>query len=118
MFLRARAQPENLNYAAYAKIISRLCMNQVISKSGAGAISLDAQFRAISLENNIPVKFLDEGVDLNKVAENTKPNVNTNAEFVNKAVSNFDSCVSGILTFINSYRKGNYEPRAIRQRND
>ena len=106
MFLRSRAKPENLTYSAYVKDVRLLCIKQAIFKSGAGAISLDAQLRAISLENNIPVKFLDEGVDFNKLDKYTKSNAKIDAESINTTISHFEACVSGILAFIHSYRKG------------
>ena len=108
IFFRSRAMSENLTYIGYAGIVGILCQTQAKVKSGAGAVSIDAQFRAISQSKNIPVKYLDEGMDVNQVAENiSTSNLSLiNAKFVNAAVSSFETCISDYEKMIKLYRDG------------
>ena len=111
IFFRSRAVPENLTYIGYAGIVSALCQNQAKVKSGAGAVSLDAQFSAISQANNIPVKYLDEGMDVKAVAESLSISTSddlsgVNAAFVDTTVAGFESCIAQYEKMIISYRGG------------
>ncbi len=108
IFFRSRAVPEDLTYIGYAGVVGALCQSQAKVKSGAGAVSIDAQFSAISQANNIPVKYLDEGMDVNQVTESLSigdPSV-INAKIVNAAVSNFETCISDYEKAIKLYRDG------------
>ena len=109
IFFRSRQTQENLTYTGYIYVVDALCRNQVKVRSGAGAISLDSQLKAISQANNIPIAYLDEGEDNNKIFEvivNARYVLDADSEFVNKAVSDFESCISKSIERFTSYRKG------------
>lgn len=109
IFFRSRSIQEDLSYTGYTNVVYNLCRNQVKVRSGAGAISLDSQLKAISQANNIPVAYLDEGEDTDKISEVLIDILyvsDADSESVNKAVADFEFCISRSIESFTSYRKG------------
>lgn len=112
IFFRSRNISENLSYMGYMIVLDDLCRDQAFYETGAGAVSLDSQFKAVSQSENIPVGYLDADEDTDAVSDayigiRYKHWEGVNNEDVNGAVSDFKACVSGNVLHINRYIQGN-----------
>ena len=114
IFFRSRNIQENLSYTGYLIVLSNLCRDQALYATNAGAVSLDAQFKAISQSKNIQIEYLDANANTDAVAEayigiRYSQLENVSSKDVNEAVSTFESCVSGIVDHISEYIAGNLQ---------
>ena len=132
IFFRSRGVPEDFSYIGYMIVLDDLCTDQAIHAVGAGYISLDAQFKAISQSENIPIEYLDADENTDAVAkayigikyDHWK---NTDSEDVNETVFDFELCISGVIQHINKYVEGDleigkskkeYDKALLKDRND
>ena len=111
IFFRSRNISENLSYIGYIIVLDNLCRDQAFYATGAGTVSLDAQFKAISQSENMQVGYLDANEDTDAVAEayigiRYSHWENVNNEDVNEAVSGFESCIFNTVNRINKYIEG------------
>jgi len=111
IFLSSRGVAKDYSYLGYIYIINVLCMEQAI---GGGSSSIDLEVKTIAEVKNIPIKYLDEDMNIEAVNESlldiytfTDEEVKVSDTLVNKTVLNFDNCISSHTNALNQYKAGN-----------
>ena len=110
IFFSSRGISEGLSYLGYIYTLNILCLEQAI---GSGSISIDLQVKAIAELNNIPIEYLDEGMNTEAVSESLLDiytftnNEVANNNLVNQEVLNFENCMLSYTQFLDQYKAGN-----------
>ena len=117
IFFNGRDIPKHFNYIGYMVIVNDLCTQKASYEFGGGALSLDSQLKAIAQVKNIPIEHLDtdmsEDVDtIAGVLSLKVPSLDVKKTDVEKAVLNFNTCVSNNVNFFHKYIAGDLDSKA------
>ncbi len=109
IFLRSREISEDMNYIGYLGTIQFLCTQSAIFKAGGGAFSLDSYLKAVAQSQNMPIEYLDAGIDAKATAEVVSELLQFSqavitAQDVDKAILGFEQCILDEMQIFDLYK--------------